>query len=183
MGGNGVGSGCRAADLYPFREGDLDDLTGSGRARRRPGRKASPAWVHTAAGVTRRAGYGAAPPASRVAARSLPRRPAAALDPGASAAPDSPTAGARPGGLPPWARGARSDDSTDESTTGSPHGSRVPSTGFAGLPGRRAGWKRPDDTHAVAVRFGAATATEPGGPNACVSPLYSTACWTCPVSP
>ena len=51
LGGNGVGSGCRAADLYPFREGDLDDLTGSGRARRRPGRKASPAWVHTAAGV------------------------------------------------------------------------------------------------------------------------------------
>ena len=23
LGGNGVGSGCRAADLYPFREGDL----------------------------------------------------------------------------------------------------------------------------------------------------------------
>jgi hypothetical protein len=35
----------------------------------------------------RRAGYGTAPPASRVAARSLTRRPSAALGPGASTAP------------------------------------------------------------------------------------------------
>src|SRR5664280_477621 len=60
----------------------------------------------TAAGVTRRAGYGAAPPASRVAARSAARRPAAALDPGASTTPDGPTAGAGQGPAP-GAPGAR----------------------------------------------------------------------------
>ena len=86
LGGNGVGSGCRAADLYPVREGDLDDLTGSGQVDVALGKPCS-AGVHTAAGVTRRASYGAAPPASRVAARSLPRRPAAALDPGALCGP------------------------------------------------------------------------------------------------
>ena len=62
LGGKGVGSGCRAADLYPFREGDLDDLTGSGRARRRPGESPDRRGVRPRPGVTRRAGYGAAPP-------------------------------------------------------------------------------------------------------------------------
>ena len=63
--------------------------------------------------LTRRAGYGAAPPASRVADAIAARRPTAAPDPGASTAPGRQHRG-QARGLPRQARGtpvrnARSD--------------------------------------------------------------------------
>jgi hypothetical protein len=55
--------------------------------------------------LVRRARYGAAPPASRVATRSPTRRPAAALDPGDLCGPSRAESAGRPG-LPAGARGA-----------------------------------------------------------------------------
>ena len=106
LGGNGVESIAWPVDLYPFWSGiQRPDCFRARATSNTPGGPAG-SGVNTAAGVTRRAGYVAAPPTSRVAARSLPRRPAAALDPGASTAPDSPTAGAGPRGPDPVGRAA-----------------------------------------------------------------------------
>ena len=62
---------------------------------------------HRVTGGPRRARYGAAPPTSRVATRSLRDGLSAALDPGASAAPCQARDTARPRGPAREARGAR----------------------------------------------------------------------------
>jgi hypothetical protein len=51
LGGNGVGSSCRTADLYPFREGGFSDLTGSGQAEFARGKPSSAGGSHRAVGL------------------------------------------------------------------------------------------------------------------------------------
>ena len=99
-----VGSSCLAADLYPFREGHSTDQTLPARSTSNTPRGTQPDAGSHRSRVTRRAGYGAAPPGIKGRCAIAARRPAAVLDPGASTAPDRPTAGAGQGCLP---RGAR----------------------------------------------------------------------------
>ena len=102
LGGNGVESIAWPADLYPFWSGiQRPDCFRARATSNTPGGPAG-SGVNTAAGVTRRAGYVAAPPTSRVAARSLPRRPAAALTPEPLRPLTVRRRGQAPGGLTPW---------------------------------------------------------------------------------